>query len=137
MIFVDSNILIDITEDDSKWGQWSIDRVADVSAQNQLVINQFILAEVAPQSGSLEKFYADIATLGITILELTDEAAFAAGRAFLVYRRNRGEWKTVLPDFLIGGHAQTLGATILTRDARFYRAYFPEVPLITPDKAET
>ena len=136
MIFIDSNILIDVTEDDSRWSQWSIDRIVNESVQNQLVINQFILAEVAPQSGSLEKFYADIGTLGIIILELSDEAAFTAGSAFLKYRRNRGEWKTVLPDFLIGGHAQVLGATILTRDPRFYRTYFPMVPLITPDKAE-
>jgi hypothetical protein len=27
-------------------------------------------------------------------------------------------------------------ATILTRDPRFYRIYFPSVPLITPDKAD-
>jgi hypothetical protein len=29
-----------------------------------------------------------------------------------------------------------LGATILTRDPRFYRTYFPEVLLITPNRAE-
>ena len=29
-----------------------------------------------------------------------------------------------------------LDATIITRDPRFYRSYFPSVPLITPDKAD-
>jgi predicted nucleic acid-binding protein len=42
----------------------------------------------------------------------------------------------VLADFFIGGHAQVAEATILTRDPRFYRTYFPSVPLITPDKAD-
>jgi len=37
-----------------------------------------------------------------------------------------------LPDFYIGAHAETDNLTLLTRDARRYRSYFPAVKLVTP-----
>jgi predicted nucleic acid-binding protein len=39
----------------------------------------------------------------------------------------------VLADFLIGAHASVLGLELLTRDVKRYRAYFPELALLTPD----
>jgi predicted nucleic acid-binding protein len=39
----------------------------------------------------------------------------------------------VLPDFLIGAHAVVRGYSILTRDPKGYRGYFPSVELITPE----
>jgi predicted nucleic acid-binding protein len=38
-----------------------------------------------------------------------------------------------LPDFYIGAHAAAAGLTLLARDARRYRTYFPRLPLIAPD----
>jgi predicted nucleic acid-binding protein len=89
---------------------------------------------VAPHHGELAIFHKQIKAMMINVAPLSDEAAYVAGIAFLEYRRRREGAGSVLPDFLIGGHAQTLGATILTRDPRFYKAYFPAVPLIAPTK---
>jgi hypothetical protein len=41
----------------------------------------------------------------------------------------------VLPDFFIGAHAVVAGISLLTRDARRYRTYFPTIILITPGAA--
>jgi predicted nucleic acid-binding protein len=38
-----------------------------------------------------------------------------------------------MPDFYIGAHAMLAGLTLLTRDGRRYRGYFPELRLICPD----
>ena len=38
----------------------------------------------------------------------------------------------MLPDFFVGAHAAVSGHTLLTRDGRRYRHYFPTVGLITP-----
>lgn len=59
-------------------------------------------------------------------------AAFLAARAFLRYRRQGGRRPHPLPDFYIGAHAAVAGYTLLTRDARRYRTYFPKLRLIAP-----
>ena len=60
------------------------------------------------------------------------DAAFLAARAFLRYRRKGGTRPHPLPDFYIGAHAAVAGYTLLTRDARRYRTYFPKLRLIAP-----
>jgi hypothetical protein len=37
-----------------------------------------------------------------------------------------------MPDFYIGAHATIQGLTLLTRDPRRYRTYFPALPIISP-----
>ena len=134
MILVDSNVLIDILDDDVRWFDWSMKQLETASNSGRVFINHVILAEVAPHQGDLTLFLEKLHTMLIEIQPLSDKGAFIAGHAFLEYRRRREGRHIVLPDFLIGGHAATIGATILTRDPRFYRTYFPSVPLITPSK---
>lgn len=137
MILIDSNVLIDIFGPDQAWYQWSYEAVGLAGSRDRLAINIITVAEVAPRLGSLDVFKQKLGIIRAEIIELTSEAAYAAGEAFDIYRsrRKRGEDKrgTVLPDFFIGGHALVSEATILTRDPRFYRTYFPSVPLVTPD----
>ncbi len=138
MILVDSNVLIDISANDTKWTCWSRYALDEASLQGRVALNQIIVAEVAPIFSSLDAFVNWIAPLQPSYFDLSNEAAFAGGCAFRQHRRLRKAdpeiAKSIIADFLIGGHAQTLGATILTRDPRFYRAYFPNVPLISPMK---
>jgi predicted nucleic acid-binding protein len=138
LILVDSNILIDIINDDPRWAPWSYQQIDEHRDVDGVAINQMIVAEVAPRFGSVDSFLTEISPTGIVFCEFGADAAFEAGMAFAAYRRNRGEGspRHPLPDFFIGGHALADNMQILTRDARFYRAYFPSVPLITPDKAD-
>ena len=138
MILPDSNILIDVIEADPVWAEWSSRKLLAAVETGRVFINHVILAEVAPYSGELDDFLRKLEIMGVEIEPLCDVSAYSAGTAFRAYRtkREHDERKSIFPDFLIGGHAQTLGATILTRDPRFYRAYFPEVPLISPMKDE-
>ena len=65
-------------------------------------------------------------------LALPWEAAFLAGKVFIRYRARGGARTRPLPDFFIGAHAAVAGLTLLTRDARRYREYFPKLKLIAP-----
>ena len=137
MILVDSNVLIDVIGKDPVWFDWSLDQL-DGRHQDDIAVNQMVVAEVAPRFGSLELFRQEMEALGIGFEEYGAEGAFEAGRAFISYRKNRGTSAPALPlpDFFIGGHAQMLGCAVLTRDPRFYRTYFPDVTLITPQEEQ-
>ncbi|MFA5966099.1 MAG: type II toxin-antitoxin system VapC family toxin [Sphingomonas sp.] len=133
MILVDSNVLIDVTADDPLWREWSVVRLADAAAQGEVAIDQIVVAEVGPSFDSLDRFRQRLDMLGIVIVPMTEDAAFLAGQAFRRYKAGGGAAKMILADFLIGAHAVTLDATLLTRDRRFYVKYFPDLPLITPE----
>ena len=136
MILVDANVLIDILERDPQWFDWSYAQILQLAQDDKLFINSVVVAEVAPEYNSLERFASLVEGMEVKLMPLSHEAAFAAGAAFRTYRRRRKQAAAtmVLPDFFIGGHALVLNAKILTRDPRFYRAYFPTVELIAPAK---
>lgn len=58
------------------------------------------------------------------------EAAFLAGKSFVLYRRRGGARRSPLPDFYIGAHAAVAGYRLLTRDPVRYRDYFPTLDLV-------
>jgi predicted nucleic acid-binding protein len=60
-------------------------------------------------------------------------AGFLAARAVLSYRSGGGERRSPVPDFYIGAHAGVDHLTLVTRDARRYRTYFPTVEMLAPD----
>jgi predicted nucleic acid-binding protein len=138
LILVDSNILIDVLGKSQTWREWSIAKLLDLSLESELFVNQIAFAEVAPQVGSVALFHARLAEFEIEFVPFDEESAFLAGKAFLAYRKSREKNAPTLPlpDFFLGAHARNRDATILTRDPRFFRTYFPTVPLITPDKAD-
>ena len=59
-------------------------------------------------------------------------AGFAAGKAFLRYRRGGGDKRSPMPGFFIGAHAAVAGYRLLTRDVRRHRTYFPTIDIIAP-----
>ena len=135
MILVDSNVVIDIMGRDPAWFDWSKNQIGRAAFGSYLFINPIVAGEIGWQFESAEQLQSVMAGLLVGFEPLDLRAGFLAGQAFHNYRQRRGAGapKIPLPDFLIGGHASAVGAEILTRDPRFYRQYFPEVPLITPD----
>lgn len=134
MILVDSNVLIDIIAADQDWRAWSDATIERLQAQGeQLVVNLIVVAEVASNFETLADVDATLDSIDIEVVPLNGAVAFAAGQAFRAYRRLHRDRNAMLSDFLIGGHARTLGASLLTRDTRLYRPYFPDLTLITPE----
>jgi len=133
VILIDSNIIIDILEQDELWFDWSAAHLSEAILIDDAVVNQIVVAEVAPRKGTLAEFTERMSRMAVRLEFFGAEAAFVAGNAFLDYRRKNKRDGSILADFFVGGHAQSIDATIMTRDPRFYRAYFPNVPLITPE----
>ena len=131
-LLVDTNILVDVLEDDPDWAEWSIQQMRAQAQIHELAINPVIYAELSLTFASVELLDEVIYDLGLIYQELPRPALFLAGKAFARYRRQGGTKQNVLADFFIGAHAAVIGALLLTRDARRYRNYFPSVGLITP-----
>ena len=132
-VLVDSNVLIDLTHRDSEYFHWSQAQVSLCIQESAACINPLIYAEVAAAMEPIEALDAFLDVRHLKRLPLPYEAAVAAGRAYRTYRRRGGSKTSPLPDFYIGAHAQVAGLTLLTRDVRRYRSYFPEIELISPE----
>jgi predicted nucleic acid-binding protein len=132
MILVDTNVLLDVLEDDPEWATWSQGQLDAANATNTLAINPIIYSELSIAFARIEDLEVVIAEASLTVEPIPREALFLAGYAFLGYRRARGIKHSVLPDFYIGAHAAVMQWPILTRDVSRYQRYYPTVPLITP-----
>jgi len=134
-LLVDTNILLDVLEDDPQWAEWSVFQLRAQSKIHQLAINPIIYAELSLAFSTVEKLDDTITSLDLHVLEIPRAALFLAGKAFLQYRRRGGTKTNVLADFFIGAHAAVAGYPLLTRDQNRYRDYFPSLTLIMPDKS--
>jgi len=130
-VLVDSNVLIDVLTRDTRWFGWSATHLARIAERASLIIDPIIYAELAVGFARLEDL-DDALPPELRRDPLPYEAAFLAGQCFLRYRRAGGQRRSPLPDFYIGAHAAVHGMTLLTRDARRYRSYFPRLALVAP-----
>jgi predicted nucleic acid-binding protein len=129
---VDSNVLLDIVTEDDDWLDWSSSALSACAERGRLVINPLVYAEVSVGFSNIEDL--DDALPGEYFVReaLPWAAAFLAGKAFMQYRRRGGARSHPLPDFYIGAHAAIAGYTLLTRDARRYRTYYPKLRVVAP-----
>jgi predicted nucleic acid-binding protein len=132
MILVDANVILDIWDRDPVWFGWSIGQLRRQSFLHELTINLIVYSEISVSFATPSILDRKLEELQIKVLNIPRQAAFLAGKAYQQYRRRGGAKSNVLPDFFIGAHAAVLGSTLLTRDPRYYAAYFPHVPLIAP-----
>lgn len=131
-VLVDSNVLLDILEEDPDWYAWSSRQLELAADSGRLVINTVIYSEVSVGFKRIEELEAALAPEDFERDPIPWEAAFLAGKCYLRYRKVGGARRSPLPDFFIGAHAAVKGFTLLTRDAARYRTYFPSLSLIAP-----
>lgn len=132
MLLVDTNVLVDVIQDDPLWAEWSLRQLRAQSALHELVINAVVYAEISLSYSSIEALETAVATMKLAMREIPRPALFLAGKAFAQYRKRGGSKTQVLPDFFIGAHAAVEGWPLLTRDASRFRTYFPGLQVVAP-----
>ena len=130
---IDSNVILDIFENDDTWADWSVETLEKCRQLSVLYINPIIYSEISIGFQTIEELEKTITRIGFKILLLTKESLFLSGKVFFQYKKNKGMKSAILPDFYIGAHAAVSGLTLVTRDKRHYRTNFPGLKLITPD----
>ena len=132
MLLVDTNVLVDVLQNDPQWADWSVAQMRAQSSLHALVINPIIYAEISLSFSTLEALDDVVATLALELREIPRPALFLAAKAYAQYRRRGGSKLQVLPDFFIGAHAAVEGWPLLTRDASRLRTYFPTLDVLAP-----
>ncbi len=132
MFLVDTNLLIDLANEDAGWRPWSAETLGQALRSGPVSINPIIYAELTVAYDTIEAVDEALDALGVRRLPLPYEAGFLAGRAFLAYRRAGGTRTPPLPDFYIGAHAAVANLVLLTRDPRRIERYFPSVEVVSP-----
>jgi predicted nucleic acid-binding protein len=129
---IDSCVLLDVITDDQQWADWSAIQIAAAMDAGRVVINPLIFAEVSVGYRSIEELNELLPASEYEREPLPYAAGFAAGKAFLQYRRAGGDKRSPMPDFYIGAHAAIARYRLLTRDVSPYRTYFPALDIIAP-----
>lgn len=132
MTFLDTNVLLDIAQDDPLWAEWSTRRILAALTQGPLAIDPVVYAELGAQWPDIQTLDSYLDSFPAALIAPPREALFLAGKAFRLYRRQGGTRTGVLPDFFIGAQAVARDAPLLTRDARRYGNYFPTLQIIAP-----
>ena len=133
MVLVDTNVLLDVVQDDPDWADWSQRQLEAARLRGPLAINAIVYAELSMAYAHIEDLERVLELIGLREIAIPREALFLAGKVFLEYRRRKGSKTNVLPNFFIGAHAAIAGLPILTRDVRRYRTYFPTVEILAAD----
>lgn len=139
---IDTNVFVYLwsaTSADVALAQASLGRA---SARGPLVIAPVVYAELVAAPGrdpaAVDTFLHDA---GIDVDWDLDPAVWRlAALAYRGYserrRRDRGSSlpRRILADFVIGAHAQQMADALLTFDQRTYRAAFPTLTIISPER---
>jgi predicted nucleic acid-binding protein len=133
---VDSCVLLDVITGDQQWAGWSARQIAAAMDTGRVVINPLIYAEVSVGYQTIEEIEELLPAADYEREPLPYVAGFAAGKAFVRYRRSGCDKRSPMPDFYIGAHAAVAGYRLLTRDVRRYQTYFPGIDIIGPGPSE-
>ncbi len=136
IILIDTCVVTDLADSKSTWFEWSATTLERLDQYHTFIINPIIYAECSVGFEKIEEVEALFIQLGFLIKPIPKEALFLAGKAFLQYKRRKGEKNNVLPDFFIGAHAAVSGYQLMTRDKGRFSTYFPNIKLIMPELAE-
>jgi predicted nucleic acid-binding protein len=132
-ILVDTNIFIDIFGPETNVLEWSLQQLSALKSTSSFVLSPVVWAELAPMRSSETELTMLVSRLDLVRETLPFSAAYRAGLAHAHYRKNGGTRERTLPDFLIGAHAAVRGHRLLTRDPGRYRAYFPDLSIVSPE----
>ena len=129
---VDTCVLLDVATEDPRWFEWSSKVLAEAADRGRLIINAVIYAELSVGFAHIETLEQILDPEVFDYRPIPREAAFLAGKAFARYRRQGGHKTQPLPDFFIGAHASVESLRLITRDAKRFTTYFPQLQIISP-----
>ncbi len=129
---LDTNILLDILGPNERFYDLSAGALERAANDGSLVICDLVYAELCANFVSRSQCDEFLDENGIRTESLGRAASFLASRTWRQYRLQGGKRNRILPDFLIGAHAQLHASRLLSRYRGFYGDMFPSLVLFDP-----
>ena len=131
---IDTSVLIAIAKAEPDAEAW-VETLASADADGELVICDVVASEFFAVLLDENRFAESLQALGIIFGPTSLESAQLAGRIFKEYRREGGPREHLVPDFLIGAHAQKQADRIVAIDRGYLRRYFPRLKVLKASAA--
>jgi len=136
---VDSNVILDILYNDSRYAQMSIDVPTKVSAAGDLIACDVVWAEASAHFADKTKFRKAMSDFGIAFSPMSADAAIEAAELWSDSRRedkrrDKSSRTAITPDFMVGAHAFEHADALISRDRGFLRKWFKTLKIIDPSK---
>ena len=103
---IDSNVLLDILIPNEAFVNAATASIEEAAARGSLVVSDIVYAEICIQFATQRECDHFFHSNEIRIEPLNRSAHFLASRIWREYRARGGKRDRILPDFLIGSHAQ-------------------------------
>ncbi|TVP77291.1 MAG: PIN domain-containing protein [Puniceicoccaceae bacterium] len=128
---VDSSVLLDVLTDDPTLAEASEAALRQAMTEGVLLVCETVVAEILPALGE-ESLPAFLEDWGIRFTPGDFTSARLAGCYFTRYLERTNKKQIMVPDFLIGAHAQIHSDRLLARDRGYLRDYFEELTVWIP-----
>jgi hypothetical protein len=129
---VDSSVILDILLDDPEFAGPSMRLLGTHIAEGAVVICPVAYSESAACLYPPSKFVSIAKEMGLIYEDFDPEVCTLAAQMWRDYHARGARKKRILPDFLIGAHAQRRADLLLSRDRGFFRAYFHGLRVVGP-----
>ena len=129
---VDSSVLLDVILDDPTFREGSLRALKRCREAGALLVCPVVWAEVRAALRDPGRIEALLSGTGIGFDPFDQPCAELAGDLWREYQRRGGRREHLIPDFLVGAHAQTRRARLLARDRGFFRRYFRRLEVVEP-----
>jgi predicted nucleic acid-binding protein len=128
---VDTSVLLAIFKGEADGAAW-LEALRRWRAEGALLVCEVVVAELAVRIGDRAELSGALDDLGLVFEPINVASAQAAGQAFAAYRREGGPREHLIPDFLIGAHAQNQADRLAAKDRGYLRRYFQDLPIVAP-----
>lgn len=128
---VDTSVLIAIAKGEARAAAWT-ELLAGARSEGDVVVCDVVAAEFFALLLDEAAFQRSLDGLGLGFSPTSLESARLAGRIFRTYRSEGGPREHLVPDFLIGAHAQRQADRIAAVDRGYLRRYFPRLRILKP-----
>ncbi|MBI2840443.1 MAG: PIN domain-containing protein [Acidobacteria bacterium] len=129
---VDSSILLDVLTNDPRNCAGSLSALRGARQTGRIIACPVVWAEVRAHFENAGALWEAFSEAGLVFDPFDQKCADLAGALWREYRRSGGSRAHLIPDFLIGAHAQVRCGVLLARDRGFFRRHFGSLRIVDP-----